>query len=145
MEEVSLNLCSNQRNAKKSRLNESTLFNRIHKHSFGGLGADTLTFCESPPLAFKFVGDTWIFVPMAVGFFKGWTEVPHSVCKAASVSIWEICTLIVQKSRVYPPLFPQKVNSFWKIFSYSMNTIVYPRKELTRKKVDTVGIAGIIL
>ncbi len=23
---------------------ESTLFNRIHKHSFGGLGADTLTF-----------------------------------------------------------------------------------------------------
>jgi hypothetical protein len=29
-------LYSKRRNAGKSRLNESTLFNSIHKHSFGG-------------------------------------------------------------------------------------------------------------
>ncbi len=34
---------------KKSRLNESTLINRTHKDSFGGLETDTLTFCESTP------------------------------------------------------------------------------------------------
>ncbi len=33
-----------------SRLNELTLFIYIHKHSFGGLEADTLTFCGSTPL-----------------------------------------------------------------------------------------------
>ncbi len=37
------------KNAGKSRINESTLFNRIHKQSFRGLGADTLTCCESTP------------------------------------------------------------------------------------------------
>jgi hypothetical protein len=37
-------LYSKQRNAGKSWLKESTLFSRIHKHSFGVLGADTLTF-----------------------------------------------------------------------------------------------------
>jgi hypothetical protein len=42
---------SKQRNALKSRINESTLCNRIHKHSFEGLGADTLTFCKSVPFA----------------------------------------------------------------------------------------------
>jgi hypothetical protein len=30
---------------------ESTLFNCLYKHSFGGLGADTLTFCESTPFS----------------------------------------------------------------------------------------------
>ncbi len=40
-------LYSKQRNVGKSRLNELTLF----KHSFGGLGADTLTFRESTPFS----------------------------------------------------------------------------------------------
>jgi hypothetical protein len=45
-----------QRIATKSRLNESTLFTCVHKHSFGGLGVDTLTFCEETPFSYeKFV------------------------------------------------------------------------------------------
>jgi hypothetical protein len=70
MEEVSLNLYSKQRNAKKSRLNVSTLFNRIHKHSFGGLGADTMTFCESNPFVFKFLGGNEILFPWLAAFSK---------------------------------------------------------------------------
>jgi hypothetical protein len=38
-------LYSKQRNAGGVDSNESTLFNRIHKHSFEGLRADTLTCC----------------------------------------------------------------------------------------------------
>jgi hypothetical protein len=44
-----LSLYSKQRNAGQSQLNESTLFNHVHKHSFGGLEADTLTFCKWYP------------------------------------------------------------------------------------------------
>ncbi len=47
---------SKQRNAGNSRLNESTLFKRIYKHSFEGLGADTRTFCESTPFSGEVVG-----------------------------------------------------------------------------------------
>ncbi len=45
---------------------ESTLFICLHKHSFGGLGADTCTqtFCESFPFSGKVGGG------LAVGFFK---------------------------------------------------------------------------
>ncbi len=42
-----LSLYSKQRNAGRSRIkNESPLFNRIHKQSFRGLGADTMTCCD---------------------------------------------------------------------------------------------------
>ncbi len=61
-------LYSKQRNAGKSRLSESTLFNSIHKHSFGGLGVDTLTFCESTPFSGHVGGGG---MGRAVGFFKG--------------------------------------------------------------------------
>jgi hypothetical protein len=44
-----LSLFSKQRNAGKSRLIQLTLFNYVRKHIFGGLGADTLTSCESNP------------------------------------------------------------------------------------------------
>jgi hypothetical protein len=40
-----------QRNPAKSRPNESTLCTCIHEHSFGGLGVDTLTFCELTPFS----------------------------------------------------------------------------------------------
>jgi hypothetical protein len=36
-----------------SQLNESTLFNRMHEHNFGGLEADTVTFCERTPFLFS--------------------------------------------------------------------------------------------
>jgi hypothetical protein len=42
-------LYSKQRNGRKSQLNELTLFNRIHKHSFRVWGADTLTFLRVDP------------------------------------------------------------------------------------------------
>ncbi len=41
----------------KKCVKESTLFNHIHKHNFGGLGTDTLTFCKSTP----FITISWIF------------------------------------------------------------------------------------
>jgi hypothetical protein len=52
------------KNAGMSRLNESMLFTHIHKHSFGGLGAD---FCESTP----FLGGVGLGGLSCVGFFKG--------------------------------------------------------------------------
>jgi hypothetical protein len=41
-----------QRNAGKSRINQLTLFYRIHEHSFVRLGTDTLTFCKLTPFRF---------------------------------------------------------------------------------------------
>jgi hypothetical protein len=44
----------------------------IHKHSFGGFGADTLTFCESTPLVsiYRIFWDGG-WEEVAVGFFQG--------------------------------------------------------------------------
>jgi hypothetical protein len=100
-------MCSKQRNAGKSRLSESTPVNRIHKHSLGRLGADTLTFCEST----HFVSISRIFCM-------------HS---------------LVQKSRVYPPLFRSnyfhKESTLFEKFEetslFFMNTTLHPWNEST--------------
>ncbi len=43
--------CIQNKKCGKSRLNEWKLFNNIHKHSFGGLRADTLNFRELTPFS----------------------------------------------------------------------------------------------
>ncbi len=48
---------------KKKYGKESTLFNSIHKHSFGGLGADTLTFREWTPF-YPFVQKSRVYPPL---------------------------------------------------------------------------------
>ncbi len=114
-------LYSKQRNAGKSRLNESTLFNRIHKHSIGGFGADTLTFWGGG----------------AVGFSKGWIEVSDSLCIAASVCyekfLHSFCKRVGSNLLffIYSNYFQKESTLFEKPVPFSMNTALYPRKELT--------------
>jgi hypothetical protein len=69
-------------------------------------------------------------------FFKDWIEVPDFLCIAASVCYEKNFTLIMQKSRVYTPLFHsnyfQKESTlFEKTRPIFVNTALYPRKELT--------------
>jgi hypothetical protein len=76
----SQSLYSKWKNAGKSRLTQSIFLNRIHKHSFRALGADTLTFLRVDSVSGE-VG--W----GAVGFLKGYIEVTRFLCTAVTAQV----------------------------------------------------------
>ncbi len=105
----------------------------FHKYSFGGLGADTLTFCERTPFSGQ-VGGGGEGGGGGLAFSKAELRFPISyfLCIDASVCYENFLHKLQQKNRVYSPtLFPERVDSFWKTRSFFMNTTLYPRKELT--------------
>ncbi len=89
---------------------ESTPFNRIHKYSFGGLGADTLTFCKSTPFSGE-AGEGGLSAFSMAEF-----RVPISLWRPANVwyvqNIWiflQICLIgICLKKCAKFALFPMK-------------------------------------
>ncbi len=120
---VDLSLYSKQRNAGKIRLNESTLLNRIHKNSFGGLGADTLTF-TSRLLLYPFPGFS---ERGRVCIYQG--KKPCETWKESS------------------NYFHEEYEKSWKLvpFSWILHCVHGMSRlcESTRKKVDLVVITGI--
>ncbi len=82
-------------------------------------------YCELTRFVSKFLSAREYLLPLAVCFLKVELRFPIT-----SVSIWEIFTLIVQKSRVYPSFF---------INNQEKSRLC----ESAWKKVDSVGTAGI--